>query len=546
MRSATSAYQYLFGPQFDAIRNPYDPQYRGVCDMYNEALESALRIMQEEGVLKPGGTATLQSAKTTWDVTVVRRSGHWEYKDFDEFKFVSDYQVNGFTNRNGTYGLGVPLIAVRKQSADDAAYQRYFPNKLSFPVTAFMRVLPENRPDANGGQRRQALLELYDPMVGADIMVGRTRAPLESDLTTPLAYLLNASKVDEFSTLGLLRPDKSEKLAGLIMTQPYEPDKIPVLFVHGLWSDPSAWAEMFNELLNDRAIRDNYQFWFYMYPTGQPFWISAAELRGSLQTMRSTLDPQRRNPNLDRMVLVGHSMGGLVSKLQVVEGGDAFWNAVSEKPFRTVKASEKVKAQLAGVFYFHPNTSVRRVVTIATPHRGSAFANPATQWLFGKLISLPQALVEGQTELFRDNPGLFRSNSLSRVRTSIDSLSPKSPLLPVLLTAERVDDVRIHNIVGQEYEDASGDGIVSLASAHLDDADSELLVRAKHTTIHSVPLTILEVRRILRDHLAESRRTFPNFRRDPRVYQTSDQQVIAPWHMDSEAANRAQPARVIP
>ncbi len=140
------------------------------------------------------------------------------------------------------------------------------------------------------------MLELYDPLNSADIEVAGRRVPLESDLSTPLAYLLNQpqlqKKLDQ-PTLGLLDPDATGQLEGLFMLEPYQPGKIPVLMVHGLWSSPITWMEMFNDLRAVPEINDHYQFWFYLYPTGQPFWYSAAQLRHDLAVMRQTLDPRR-------------------------------------------------------------------------------------------------------------------------------------------------------------------------------------------------------------------------------------------------------------
>ena len=109
------------------------------------------------------------------------------------------------------------------------------------------------------------------------------------------------------------------------MLEPYEPGKIPVLMVHGLWSSPMTWMEMFNDLRSVPEIRKHYQFWFYEYPTGQPFWVSAAQMRHDLAKLRDVLDPRHLEPALDQMVLVGHSMGGLVSRLQTVDSGDGYW-----------------------------------------------------------------------------------------------------------------------------------------------------------------------------------------------------------------------------
>ncbi len=162
-------------------------------------------------------------------------------------------------------------------------------------------------------------------MSESETVVAGHRVPLESDLTTPLAYFLSRPEMnlESFATKGLLRPETLLEIhpgvrpvVGLYMVQPYEPGKIPVLLVHGLWSTPMTWMEMFNDLRSQPEIRDHYQFWFYMYPTAQPFWLSAAQLRRDLATVRDVLDPHHQEPALDEMVVIGHSMGGLLARLQ--------------------------------------------------------------------------------------------------------------------------------------------------------------------------------------------------------------------------------------
>ena len=272
------------------------------------------------------------------------------------------------------------------------------------------------------------------------------------------------------------------------------------------------WMEMFNDLRNSPGIRDHYQFWFYLYPTGQPFWRSAAQLRRDLAEARQTLDPQGREPALDQMVLVGHSMGGLVSRLQTIHSRHDYWRAVSDRPFGQIAADTQLRDELRETFYFLPNPSIRRVITIGTPHRGSKISNSSTQWLLGKLISLPQVLLSSQQRLFRDNPGAFHERSLLRINNSIDSLAPDSPIIPVMLASRRQPWVRYHNIVGLVPAKnwpmsllAGSDGVVTRASAHMDDVESELAVAADHSTIHSHPAAVLEVRRVLYEHLDELR-----------------------------------------
>ncbi|MBS0207583.1 MAG: alpha/beta fold hydrolase [Planctomycetes bacterium] len=508
--SVAYSYLYLFDTRFASLRNPYDPQFRGACELYNGALEATLRLAKKQGSLMPGRTHHIETAWQKFDVTVALSSQTWKSEDIEEIKFASDFEVTGLTNQFRAYGLGVPLIAVRKRPETKGDQEKYYPEGMTFPLTAFMRLLPdENCNELRPGARHRALLELYDPMEAAKVAVGQNQVPLESDLSTPLAYFLNQNKkLNDLATYGLLRPDKEGNLTGLYMLQPYQPGKIPVVMVHGLWSSPLTWTEMFNDLRSVPELRDNYQIWFYLYPTGEPFWNSATRCRRDLAAVRKQFDPERREPAFDQMVMVGHSMGGLVSKLQTINSQDSFWKIESDQPFDVVKASFEEKEQLAEMFFFQANPSVRRLITIATPHRGSSFANDTTRYLAQKFISLPRSLVP--EKVVTQNPGVFRDTTLVSVKTSLDSLDPRSPVLPVMLQSDQPPWVKSHNIVGMVPERGlagkfagEGDGVVAFKSAHLERVNSEIVVPSDHMNVHRHPLAVLEVRRILLEHLRE-------------------------------------------
>jgi pimeloyl-ACP methyl ester carboxylesterase len=546
-----NGYNYLFDERFGRFRNPYDPEFRGACDLYNGALESALRIVNKRGGLVPGSTHTIRNANQTVEATVVLCGRGWRPEDFAGFRFVSDYEIRGLQNQYHSYGLGVPLIAIRKRHDPPAPEEKYYPPGMSFPVTAFLRVLPDR---VQGTSHHLAHLELHDPLNAVDINVDGRQVPLESDLTTPLAYALNQKELRDLdsSTAGLLNPAKTKKLQGLYMLEPYQPGKIPVIMIHGIWSSPITWMEMFNDLRGAPEIRNRYQFWFYLYPSGQPFWYSAAEFRRDLDQARQTLDPARRQVALDQLVLVGHSMGGLVARLQTIDSGNQFWNIVSDQPFHLVKASDETRRHLAGTFFFRPSPSVRRVITIGTPFRGSEFANSTTRWLGSKLIKLPQMFVNGRQQLYVDNPKIFKEPNLIDVDTSIDSLAPDSPFLPVMLGSRPAPWVRHHTIVGVIPDKGllgkvvgEGDGVVSFTSAHLDNADSEIVVNADHTTIHTHPLSVLEVHRILLAHLAEVDRPRQHGWPQPPMTASAAGASWTPNRPDQQAAN-PQPAAAIP
>lgn len=528
--AAANAYFYLFDNNFQRGRNPYDPRFRRACDLYNNSLETTLRYLQKQKRLKPGGVHSVQAGNQRFDFEIATR-GTWQEQNFCELRFVSDFKVQELKNTYRTFGLGVPLIAVHETQENDPA-SRFYPEGLSFPVTAFMRVVSNHSADGSETQYR-CIIELRDTLVETDLLVEGQTVPLEVDLTTPLAHTLDNPmfKQANVATNGLLKPEQSLAASGVYMLEPYDPAKIPVVMVHGFWSSLVTWMEMFNDLRGSPEIRENYQFWFYLYPTGGPFWFSGAHLRNELAEVRETLDPGRNAMALDQMVLVGHSMGGLLSKLQVTDSGGDFWNQVSDRSIREINGSETDLANLAYTFYFKPNPSVRRVVTIATPFRGSNFSNEATQWLGARLINLPEVLVKTRGRLIRDNPGAFIENGVIDMTTSVQSLSPECQFLRALDRKPMASWVKHHNIIGDLNEVAvinrvaeGTDGVVKADSARaLGGAASEIVVSGDHVNVHRKPRAILEVRRILLEHLGELRANLsPNVA--PLVYDADGRQ----------------------
>lgn len=504
----TSSYEFLFGENFRDTRNPYDPQFRSACDLYNESLEDTLRLLCADNRLRPGQTYTIKTPQQTFTIDTVTR-GKWPAEEFDRFEFVSDYKVETLNNRHVTYGLGVPLLAVRKPEESDPAEEKYYPEGLSYAVTALLRCIDKDRQP--GEPPKHCVLEFFDPLNHNQVELAGHWVPLETDLTTPLAYFLDSPQFRKRNqaTEGLLNPAKTQENRGLYMLEPYDPDRIPVLMVHGLWSSPLTWMDMFNDLRSFPEIRERYQFWFYMYPSGQPFWLSATQMRRDLAKAREKFDPRRQHRMMDQMVLVGHSMGGLISKMQTIDSDQDFWEIVSNQPPEELKGPPEAKAKLASTLFFNPNQSVRRVVTIATPHRGSEFANDVTRWLARQFIQLPTFAINTGERLAAENPNFFKDTELLTVSNAIDSLAPDSPIFPVMMRAKKAEGVKFHNVIGMVEERSlfgkisGGDGVVDYNSAHLEDVESEIIVASDHMRIHTDGQTIQEVRRILMEHLRE-------------------------------------------
>ncbi|WP_372896948.1 esterase/lipase family protein [Stieleria sp.] len=505
----TNSYDYLFDEDLSETRNQYDPQFRATCDLYNESLEDTLRLLCEEHHIKPGQTYRVKTPDREFVIQTQLR-GNWKPDEFDHYEFVSDYEIATLRSKHTTFGLGVPMIAVRKSNEKNDPREEYYPDELSYSVTAMMRCAkPEH---GEYGDANTCVLEFFDPLTANQVKLANHWVPLETDLTTPLAFFLDTPRFRErnHETEGLLNPADAAKNRGLYMLEPYDPNRIPVLMVHGLWSSPRTWMDMFNDLRSFPEIRQRYQFWFYLYPSGQPFWLSAMQMRSDLHDLRHTFDPAHNDAPMDQMVLVGHSMGGLISRMQTIDSGDDFWRIVSDQPQEKLRGEAEERDKLVSTLFFKPNQSVSRVITIGTPHRGSKFANELTRWLARKFIKLPTMNVTMGENLVKNNPNLFRDTELLTMANAIDSLAPDSPIFPVMQRAKYSPSVKYHNIIGilqdptlLQKKAGRGDGIVAYESATMEDTESELIVDAEHTKIHMTGQAIFEVRRILLEHLRD-------------------------------------------
>lgn len=528
------AYHYLFGlikqSEAQAVLqaasqprllpfNCFDPRFRIACELYNRSLEKCVRNVQKAGTLDSRQQIKLPTYDGgSFEVKVMHHGFPCKPEEFGPLLFCNDYNVTGLDNHYRGYGLGVPMIGARispENRPGDTSQQagNYF-KAVHFPVTAVLRF--------DGGiteltRARMATLDLHNPLVFQAINVAGYAMPLETDLTTPLAYSLEKTDLATIPYKGFFRADEVERQAGIYMFEPYQKGKIPVLMVHGLLSSPLTWAPLFNDLQADPYLREHYQFWFYLYPTGNPYMDTAAELRKSLKKMRDEVDPDRTDEAMNRMVVVGHSMGGLIGRLLTIPGGDDFWNSASSASLNSLKVSDNSREQLQQVFYFKPMEDVERVIFMATPQRGSKLSSTYLGRLGKKLVRLPTQMTDVIGDVITNNPDAMKG-TLREALTSVDLLDPDAPTLQVLSHRPRPPRVHYHSVVGviknnniyQEvrdvlnWDDAPGDGVVRYDSAHLDDAESEVIVKADHMKVHHHPNAVQEVRRILYLHLKKS------------------------------------------
>jgi pimeloyl-ACP methyl ester carboxylesterase len=333
--------------------------------------------------------------------------------------------------------------------------------------------------------------------------------PLEWDPSAALAYRLEGAPIWDFELAGFRRGDfpllpgitNGNSSNGLYMLHPYLPGLIPVVFVHGTASSPARWAEMANELMGDPLIASHYQIWFFIYNSGNPIVLSAMNLRESLVAARKDVDPAGNDHRLDEMVVVGHSQGGLLTKMTVVDSGNRFWRNVTEVPFDKAELDLETRDLASRAMFFKPLPFVSRVIFIATPQRGSFLAGNPLAKLGNKFINLPGGLARSAVQLAK----LQKSNMLGTpfaIPTALDNMDPSNRFVKALSTIPIAPGVHSHSIIaikGTGPPEEGNDGVVEYKSAHFEPVESELVVRSSHST-QATPQTIEEVRRILYEH----------------------------------------------
>jgi pimeloyl-ACP methyl ester carboxylesterase len=290
---------------------------------------------------------------------------------------------------------------------------------------------------------------------------------------------------------------------GLSLLNPYERGKIPVVFIHGLWSNTSSWHRMIVALEGDPEINTRFQFWTFGYSTGDPVPYSAHLLRRNLDDARSRLDPDRSDTAFDRMVIVGHSMGGLLSKMMAADAGDTLWRVVSDRPFSELAGQKDDIDLFRGGLLFKARPEVRRVIFIATPHRGSHFDRGAIQHIGARLVRVADPLQAAHHRLVSCNePDFFRDHFRKAIPSSIDELEWGSPILTGLSRIPILPAIKVHSIIAVRRESPPADrtdGLVRYDSAHIDGVISEKVVASGHLC-QERPEVIGEVRRILAEH----------------------------------------------
>lgn len=515
LAAAVYAWSLLFPGDGQTIQfEPSDPRYRLAYDLYNQALAQGLANPEDgdadevEVQIKPG---IYQLPFGTLDLSLDQNGLSWGGYNLEHFVSTAFLEVRGFRNRYRNPGLGATLAA--SISSDHSASKVAGANRLGpytkVPITLIGRFNQARAGLAAGQIKGQ--LELYANDQSKTVSVDGRVQPLEFDPTASYAYRLNGNPLYSMEILNFIKgglfagaiPEDRAK-DGLFTIYPYRPGKIPLVLVHGTASSPLRWAEMINELEGDPKLRDKYQVWVFLYDSANPVSYSAGVLREALQNTLNEFDPERKDAALQQMVVIGHSQGGLLTKLTAIDSSDRFWNLISDTPFDKIKVSPDIESLLKRSVFFKPLPFVKRVVFISTPQHGAmAAASEFVTGLVAKLVTLPQNMMRGLAQVSAASGDEKLLSKLRRPPTAADNMNPNNPGLKAL-AAIPVTAVPAHSIIavdGDGPKEEGDDGVVAYQSAHIDEAVSEKVVRWNHSC-QGQPEVIEEVRRILLEHLA--------------------------------------------
>ena len=514
LESARHAYAYLFlTPRSPSQRSLEDRQTQ-VRDYYNFAVQQTVtrtfnhHLQNLRESMDEHGAFSLTSKQWTiaGQLNEVRLAERQRIPE--QLIPASSLTFKGLRNQYRRDGIGAELVAVTakrvvsKNSREEAFSETPFP-----AVTAILRF--------NGDTLEEVLhthdVELlgFDPYKRSSVRLSGTQVPLAANFTSGYGLWLARSGFARQSLLTLVGRGEVLEKPRVYLMQPYDPKRRVIIMLHGLASSPEAWINVANEVLGDEALRKNFQIWQVYYPTNAPLAFNQHAIRQAIQDTLQAFDPKGQSRASQDVVLIGHSMGGVLARLLISDSGDRFWKPIVKSYGLKGERKEQARKKLLDYAWFKPMPEVSRAVFIAAPHRGTPFAeNRFSRWAAG-VVKLPVSVLGRVTEIAQllVDPSSANAAPITRPLNSISNLSNQDPFVRLAADLPIAANVPYHSIIGNDTPSLSlqlsSDGVVPYNSSHLAGAQSEKVIRSWHS-VQETPAAIVEVRRILHQHLQDT------------------------------------------
>lgn len=396
----------------------------------------------------------------------------------------------GLETETAVDGVGASLLVRQRWTEQDPLIPK---TGLWYPVTAVL----------NLDQPRSPVLELYDPTRIANLSSLDRPVPLAVDYTAPFARDFQDRQFQFLKVPAFLKYEKFADRMGIYRVSAFDPEKTACVLVHGIYSSPVTWKEALNGMYENKSIRERYEFWTFGYPTGAPIPYLASEFRKAIEDLIAF---RRRNGAKDlNLVIVGHSMGGLLAKAATQHSGDEDWNKFFTVPIEQLDVDEGDREILRELVYYEPVPEIKKVIFCAVPHRGSKVPDKAALKLVGDLVQLPNQLAQLSKDIVKQSRNALTPLGMEVAKSrpsSLDQLRESSFAAVGYLDKPLNPNVRFFSIIGCKDKscatlDDVSDGVVPYSSAHIDGVVSEKIVTDSPHGVHRQEEGIEEIVRIL-------------------------------------------------
>jgi triacylglycerol esterase/lipase EstA (alpha/beta hydrolase family) len=497
LQAARYAYAYLFYTARTPADRAFDLRQVQVIDFYNYAVQrTVIRFFQE---LPRMSKAWTQMPLAGWTVlrpqTDLKLAG--DARAPVELIPAASLRFGGLRNVYTRDGFGSEFVAVAPPEPPDSRIPWRDPDYVAMTGALIFEGHTLDEVIAT----RQVDIVARDPYRDDAISLADRKVPLAANFTAAYGVWLARSGFASQSIRSLLGREGGIKTPRVLLMQPYDPDRLIVVMLHGLASSPEAWINVSNEVMGDENLRRNYQVWEVYYPTNAPVPVNLAGIRKALDETLRHYDPTGQARASRNMVLVGHSMGGVIARLLVSSSGDRLWSVIPMPKQLSAARQARIRQRLAPYLHFTPMPQVTRAVFLASPHRGTPYAQQKLARWIGNLIRLPANLLSDFADLAADLKNDAPNSKPARLPNSIDNLSDTDPFIVAAANLPISPRVRYNTILGVYKPKGplptTSDGVVPYTSAHLDGAESELVIPSWHS-VQETPTAILELRRILR------------------------------------------------
>ena len=519
-KSIRYSYAYLFLTQRKPQDRIFDNRQVQIRDLYNQAIAKQVTLYGLRNPQKQVQTQ-IQLGDNTYRIN---------FDDFPQLakqpleKFISSYNLNfsGLRTINRRDGFGSEFVAVfppsdRKESSKYIVDPLHYnfksgqnPNIHDARYLAVTLVVEPQIKPKNVDQilnNPQFVIKVYDPYNTENIKVAGKSYPLAANFSAPYGLWLAENNLGILAYLSLLDRDQRLSMPHLYKLEPYNPNKKIIVLVHGLASSPEAWIGLTNDIMGDRVLREHYQVWQIFYSTNMPILESRYQIYALLQQAFDGLDPQDAADH--NAVLIGHSMGGIISRLLVSKAD------LSDKAFKMLNTNQRQRFKrdqnVLNRFKIQPIENFDRAIFMSAPHRGTDYADRWFTLAARKIIRLPSSFLGALTDTLT-NDATDQAKDLTNgingglIQNGPSDLSHKSKFIALTKDVVPPKGYVFHSIMGNitksQEPDQITDGIVPYSSAHLDGAVSEKIIKGGHS-IQETPEALLELRRILRLHLQQ-------------------------------------------